>query len=117
MSMIAWFFSPAIFNRKELNIWLALWGEISNSPELRDEHRRQYRHYLAEIAAAIAELAAHRAREVDATSLAKALICLVDGLGLQHCIDADAMPASDAKSACLRFLEPHLGPLSSAIPA
>jgi len=105
------YFQPKVFNRDVLNIWIALWGQISNIPELGDEHRRQYDAYLGEVADAIAELASQRGRTVDAGALAATLICLVDGLGLQHCIDPKVMPAARARALCVTLLEPHLGPL------
>lgn len=107
------FFAPETFNRDMLTIWLTLWGQISINPELGHEHRRQYADYLADVADAIEEIAAERGRKVDARALAKTLICLVDGLGLQHCIDPATMPAGTAKAACHDLLEPHLGAFQS----
>ncbi len=102
---------PKVFNRQSLNVWIALWGQISVNVELGAEHRRLYAAYLGAVSDAIADLAAQRSRQVHARNVAKALICLVDGLGLQHCIDPDVMPASVARALCLAFLEPHLGPI------
>ncbi len=99
------------FNREMLNVWIALWGQISNSEELGAEHRRQYQSYLQDMTKAIKDIAAQRSRIVAAQGLAKALICLIDGLGLQHCIDPIVMPVEDARAICFRFLEPHLGPI------
>jgi len=101
-------FAPKSFNRETLNAWVALWGQIANTPALRDEHRRQYQAYLDEVAEALAALATARGRSVDARPLAKSLICLIDGLCLQHCLDPDAMPAEAAKEACRAFLAPYL---------
>ena len=103
------FFAPAVFNRPALNIWLTLWSEISNTPDLGAEHRAQYRRYHAFI---VATLTRSTPRPIDAAALATSLICLVDGLGLQHCIDPDTMPATRARQACLDLLTPHTGPLT-----
>ncbi len=103
------FFAPQAFNRQALNIWLTLWSEISNTPELRAEHRAQYAPYHGLVAQAL-RLASPRT--FDAEALAASLICLVDGLGLQHCIDPDTMPASRARQICLALIEPHTGPLA-----
>lgn len=102
-------FAPKAFNRDTLNAWVALWGQISNTPALRDEHRRQYRGYVDEVTAAIAAVAAARGRTVEALPLAKSLICLIDGLCLQHCLDPESLTAEAAKDACRAFLAPHLG--------
>lgn len=109
------YFSPSVFNRDSFMLWLTLWGQITINPDLRDEHRAQYPGYVRDVASAIAEVAAGAGREVDAVDLARALICLVDGLGVQHCIEPNSMPPEAAKSLCRVFLEPHLGPLDLAV--
>ena len=109
VALIDHFFAPSQFNRRSLNIWLTLWAEISNNPDLRAEHRAQYAGYHAMIATALTT-AAPALPNPDA--LARSLICLVDGLGLQHCIDPDTMPAAVARQACLDLLTPHTGPLA-----
>lgn len=110
-ALIGSYVDPRFFNREALNVWLALWGQISVNAELGAEHRRQYAAYLDGVTTAIAALARERGRAVDAGSVAKALICLADGLGLQHCLDPEVMPADEAHALCLAFLEPHLGPV------
>ncbi|WP_347310632.1 TetR/AcrR family transcriptional regulator [Defluviimonas sp. SAOS-178_SWC] len=102
-------FAPVAFNRERLTIWLTLWGQISINPELGNEHRAQYADYLDRVAAAIAEVAEARGLGMDSRPLAKTLICLIDGLGLQHCIDPETMPPDTAKAACRDLLERHLG--------
>jgi TetR/AcrR family transcriptional repressor of bet genes len=102
-------FAPKAFNRDSLNAWVALWGQIANTPALRDEHRRQYRAYLDEVTEAIAALAQAREGAVEARALARSLICLIDGLCLQHCLDPESQSPQDAKEACRAFLAPYLG--------
>ena len=101
-------FAPKVFNRETLNAWLALWGQIANTPALRDEHRRQYQAYLQEVTEALSALTAEKGHSRNALPLARSLICLIDGLCLQHCLEPDAMPAVAAKEACRAFLAPHL---------
>ncbi len=110
-AMIEASFSAEMFNREVLNIWLTLWGEIANNAVLRSEHRRQYATYRNKVTSAIQEIAALRDRVIDADALARSFICLVDGLGLQHCIEPVLMPPEKAKDACYRLLEPLLGAL------
>lgn len=92
-------FDPAQFNRPALNVWLTMWGAISNTPELMAEHRRQYAGYVDLVAGILAE---HRQTD-DAKALARRFICLVDGLSLQHCIDPPSMPPDVARQAALDF--------------
>jgi hypothetical protein len=81
----------------------------------RDEHRAQYLGYVRDVASAIAEVAAGAGRKIDAVDLARALICFVDGLGVQHCIEPNSMTPEAAKSLCRVFLQPHLGPLDLGV--
>ncbi|NDV00205.1 TetR/AcrR family transcriptional regulator [Pseudoroseicyclus tamaricis] len=103
------FFAPEIFNPGAFTIWLTLWGQISINDDLRAEHRVQYSGYLADVTSAIAEAAVANGREVEAEPLARVLICLIDGLGIQHCIEPETMPAETALAACRQLLQPHLG--------
>lgn len=108
LALLDHLFAPAAFNREWLNIWLTMWSEISNTPELRAVHRAHYRDYQVRVAAAIARSAP---RPVDTMTLAARLICLIDGLSLQHCIDPESLPATAARQSCLDLLTPHTGPL------
>lgn len=108
-ALIESIFAPKAFSRDTLAAWLTLWGQIAVTPALQAEHRRQYRAYLAEVSDAIGALAAMRGRTVDAPNLAMSLICLIDGLCLQRCMDPEILDPDAAKVACWSFLEPHLG--------
>ncbi|MBN8631851.1 MAG: TetR family transcriptional regulator C-terminal domain-containing protein [Rhodobacterales bacterium] len=108
-ALIEGVFAPKAFSREVLAVWLALWGQIAVTPALKAEHQRQYRVYLAEVGDAIAAFAAARGRKVDAPALAMSLICLIDGICLQHCMDPEVIGPEAAKEACRAFLAPHLG--------
>ncbi|MBC2836697.1 TetR/AcrR family transcriptional regulator [Paragemmobacter straminiformis] len=99
--------SPALFSRDVLNVWLTLWGEIANNPVLRAEHRARYGEYRDTIAAALRD-AAPPGADIDADTVASAFICLVDGLGVQRCIDPDLLPEAAARTACWALLSPYL---------
>ncbi|MCW1920689.1 TetR family transcriptional regulator C-terminal domain-containing protein [Rhodobacter sp. KR11] len=90
-------FDPARFNRPRLNLWLALWQAIANTPELTAEHRRRYGAHVARVAEALRTAGAPAA-------LSPLLIALIDGLALQHCIDPESMPPERARAACAAFL-------------
>jgi TetR/AcrR family transcriptional regulator, transcriptional repressor of bet genes len=104
-------FSREFFNRKTLNIWLALWGEIANNQVLLKEHRIQYARYLRGIERALDEVAVSRGRKIDARFVAMMFVSLVDGLGLEWCIEPKLLSATDAREACFKLLEPFLGSL------
>lgn len=108
-ALLSSLFDPAVFHRDTLTIWLTLWGQMPVNDALRAEHRRRYADYLAAVSDAIAATATANGRKVDATPLARALICLIDGLGIQHCIDPASMPPEAALRTCRDMLLPHLG--------
>jgi AcrR family transcriptional regulator len=102
--------SPALFGRDVVNIWLTLWGEVANNPKLRDAHRALNGEYRATLAAALRDTAAANHRTVDADRVAAGFICLVDGIGVQRCVDPALMSEDDARAAARVFLLPHVGP-------
>lgn len=104
-------FSREFFNRESLNIWLALWGEIANNPALLKVHRKQYARYRADIERALQDVATARGRKIDAAFVAMMFVSLVDGLGLEWCIEPKLLSAKAAREACFKLLEPILGPL------
>lgn len=99
--------SPALFSREVLNVWLTLWGEIANNPVLRAEHRARYGEYRETIAQALRQAAPPGSR-FDADLVASAFICLVDGLGVQRCIEPDLLPKAAARAACWALLSPYV---------
>lgn len=99
--------SPALFSREVLNIWLTLWGEIANNPVLRAEHRARYGEYRKTIAAALQQAAPDGSR-IDVDAVASAFICLVDGLGVQRCVEPDLLSEAAARATCWALLSPHL---------
>lgn len=111
LAIIDTMLAPEFFSREELNIWLALWSEIVNNPALKREHRRQYTRYRRDLEAALAEVATARGLTVDVKSLAQMLIALVDGLGVERCIEPKLLSPKAAKHICISTLELALGPL------
>lgn len=113
-AMVEALVSPPLFDRDVLNIWLTLWGEIANNPVLREAHRRLYGDYRAGIVAALREAAAENGREVDAETVATAFICLVDGFGVQRCVEPALLTEQEARRACWAFLTPLIGAAKGA---
>ncbi len=96
--------------RETLRIWLALWGEIANTPALLKAHRKQYARYRAAVENALGELARQRKRQPDINQAAIMFISLVDGLWLERSIDPRQISAEDARAACWRLLDLLFGP-------
>lgn len=102
-------FAPAVFNPDSLRIWLALWGEIATSDELRTVHRQRYRELLDVFEAAISAEATKRNRNCEARTLATLLIALIDGLWLEQAIDRAMLSRERALAATRAFIEAYLG--------
>lgn len=102
--------SPPLFDREVMNIWLTLWGEIANNPILRDAHRRLYGDYRSAIMEALSDAAESNGRRIDAETVATAFICLIDGFGVQRCVEPSLLSEEKARAACWAFLRPHIGP-------
>jgi TetR/AcrR family transcriptional repressor of bet genes len=104
-------FSPDYFSRDNLLIWLSLWGEIAVNPRLKAAHRELYDAYRAELAEDIAVVAVQRGRHVDAPTLARNFIALVDGLWLEWCLDESVVTPQAAEAAGFEMLEAQVGSL------
>lgn len=108
--------APEVFNAASLKVWLALWGEIANNPELCAVHRRRYLDLLDRVSRAIAAEADRRGRTVDAPTMARLFVALSDGLWLEHGIDTTLLSQPVARDSLLAFLESFLGPLAQGRP-
>ena len=95
--------SPALFSREAMNVWLTLWGEIANNAVLRSEHRARYGEYRESLLYALRE-AAPASSMADLEATASAFICLIDGLGVQRCVDPEFLSEAEARSACWALL-------------
>lgn len=113
LAMIDTVFAPEFFSREELNIWLALWSEIVNNPALKREHRRQYTRYRRSFEGALTEFLAERSQNIQVKPLAQMLIALIDGLGLERCIEPKLLSPRAAKQICLTTLEQFVGHLQA----
>jgi AcrR family transcriptional regulator len=101
--------SPDLFRREVHQVWLTLWGEIATNHTLRAEHLRLYADYRTILAQRLDEAAAARGRNIDAGPIAAAFICLMDGIGVQRCVEPALLPEDAARAACWAFLRPHVG--------
>ena len=102
-------FSDALFARENLNVWLALWGEIAVNPALKTAHRHLLDAYQTNVARAISAHMSAQGRTVDAENLSLAFIALIDGYWLEQHIDPERLSQDRARSGFLQVWEPVLG--------
>jgi AcrR family transcriptional regulator len=93
-------FDETTFNRSNLRAWLAVWGQVPSNPALKELHRQRYQSYRNRIIAALNQVSA----SIDADSVARQFIALIDGLWLEYCLNSEGFTLQAAKSDCYRFL-------------
>ena len=100
-------FDEQSFNRSSLRAWLSIWGEVATNKALNSLHQSRYRKYKAGIASALTSIASTARTELDADSVARQLIALIDGLWLEYCLHSAGFSLAAARADCYRFLQSH----------
>jgi len=98
-------FDAASFNKSNLRAWLAIWGQVATQPELKSLHQKRYQQYRQQLVAALSAIAADEQIDIDANSVARQLIALIDGLWLEYCLHSEGFSLADARADCYRLLE------------
>ncbi len=102
-------FDELTFDKSNLRAWLAIWGQVATSPKLKSLHQNRYEIYKAKLITAINEIAQANKLNVDANSMARRLIALIDGLWLEYCLHSDGFSLQAAKMDCFQSLNSNLG--------
>jgi AcrR family transcriptional regulator len=100
-------FDEQSFNRSNLRAWLSIWGEAATNEALNSLHQRRYHKYKARIAKALTSIDTTDRTELDADSVARQLIALIDGLWLEYCLHSAGFSLAAARADCYRFLQSH----------
>jgi AcrR family transcriptional regulator len=100
-------FDEQSFNRSNLRAWLSIWGEVATNEALNSLHQSRYRKYKARISNALSNIAETDKMQLDADSVARQLIALIDGLWLEYCLHSTDFSLAAARADCYRFLQSH----------
>jgi AcrR family transcriptional regulator len=100
-------FDKQSFNRSNLRAWLSIWGEVATNEVLNSLHQRRYQNYKDRIANALRSISSINNTELDADSVARQLIALIDGLWLEYCLHSAGFSLAAARADCYRFLQSH----------
>ena len=100
-------FDQQSFNPSNLRAWLSIWGEVATNEVLNSLHQSRYRKYKARIAQALKSIAKVDKTELEANSVARQLIALIDGLWLEYCLHSTDFSLAAARADCYRFLQSH----------
>jgi AcrR family transcriptional regulator len=98
-------FDAASFNKSNLRAWLAIWGQVATHAELKSLHQQRYQKYRLQLVEALTVISEAEQLAIDADSVARQLIALIDGLWLEYCLHSDGFSLDDARADCYRFLQ------------
>lgn len=90
-------------------VWLALWYHSEADRDMRAEQRRRYREWFARIREILQEslVDGELDGDIDVASEARAIVALIDGLGVQYLMSAGRFP----KRRLFRTIENYLARL------
>jgi len=97
-------FDATSFNKSNLRAWLAIWGQVATQPELKSLHQKRYQQYRQQLVAALSAITSGEQLDIDANSVARQLIALIDGLWLEYCLHSEEFSLADARADCYRLL-------------
>lgn len=105
-------FDQNSFEKSNLRAWLAIWGEVATHTELRKLHESRYQVYKMNLVNSIDELAKAKSINIDADTVARQLIALIDGLWLEYCLHSNSFSLDVARRDCYQFLKNQAGLLN-----
>ena len=105
-AFIAASFSPLLFDRDVLGVWVVFWGLILHSPRMGASQKLEYSDYVETVEGLIGNLAAEEGFAVaDLRLTAIAFTALMDGLWLAWCLNPAAFQPEDGIRMCRNWVE------------
>lgn len=99
-------FSPLLFDRDVLGVWVVFWGLILHSPRMSASQKLEYSDYVETVEGLIEDLARAEGFEVgDIKLTAVAFTALLDGLWLAWCLNPAAFQPEDGMKLCWNWVE------------
>jgi AcrR family transcriptional regulator len=99
-------FSPLLFDRDVLGVWVVFWGLILHSPRMSASQQQEYSDYVVTVEELISSLAAAEGFSVgDIRLTAVAFTALLDGLWLAWCLNPGAFRPEDGVRMCRNWIE------------
>ncbi|MDB5524898.1 MAG: hypothetical protein JWM58_2661 [Rhizobium sp.] len=99
-------FSPLLFDRDVLGVWVVFWGLILHSPRMSASQQREYSTYVVTVESLISSLAeAENFKVGDIRLTAMAFTALMDGLWLAWCLNPSAFRPEDGVQLCRNWIE------------
>ncbi|MCB1446676.1 MAG: TetR family transcriptional regulator C-terminal domain-containing protein [Rhizobiaceae bacterium] len=99
-------FSPILFDRDVLGVWVVFWGLVLHSPRMSASQREEYSDYCATVEGLIRDLAADEGFSIADTRLAAiAFTALLDGLWLAWCLNPASFKPQEGIQLCRNWVE------------
>lgn len=99
-------FSPIIFDRDVLHVWVVFWGLILHSPRMSASQKSEYSSYVSTVERLLSDLAAAEGFSIrDLRLAAIAFTALLDGLWLAWCLNPTAFRPQDGIELCHNWIE------------
>jgi TetR/AcrR family transcriptional regulator, transcriptional repressor of bet genes len=99
-------FSPLLFDRDVLGVWVVFWGLILHSPRMSASQQKEYADYVETVEGLVSNLAATEGFKVgDVRLTAMAFTALLDGLWLAWCLNPSAFLPADGARMCRNWIE------------
>lgn len=99
-------FSPLLFDRDVLGVWVVFWGLILHSPRMSASQQKEYADYVETVDGLISSLSEAEGFKVgDVRLTAMAFTALMDGLWLAWCLNPGAFRPEDGVQLCRNWIE------------
>jgi AcrR family transcriptional regulator len=99
-------FSPILFDRDVLGVWVVFWGLILHSPRMSTSQQQEYSDYVVTVEGLISGLSESEGFKVgDIRLTAVAFSALMDGLWLAWCLNPSAFKPEDGITMCRNWIE------------
>jgi len=99
-------FSPLLFDRDVLGVWVVFWGLVLHSPRMSASQQKEYADYVETVERLILTLAEAEDFKVgDGRLTAMAFTALLDGLWLAWCLNPGAFQPADGIRMCRNWVE------------
>lgn len=99
-------FSPMLFDRGVLGVWVVFWGLILHSPRMSASQQGEYSDYVETIKGLLGDLAAAEGFDIgDIRLTAVAFTALLDGLWLAWCLNPASFKPEEGVQLCRNWVE------------
>ncbi len=99
-------FSPMLFDKDVLGVWVVFWGLILHSPRMSAAQKNEYSGYLSTVGTLIADVAREEGFEIgDEKLTAISFTAIMDGLWLAWCLNPNSFAPEDGIRICHGWID------------